>query len=154
MTEHRRPRLSIPSRLLHGHLRTSTLALCLLWLGLWMVYLFLNQEPEPEGGVPQQAVIISDQPYVPYVPPVEQETTQAPVPTTEQYPTESTTVPTTGVPVPTDDATAPGVVPQTVPTNTVPTTTGGQAPFQLPRIPGLTNFDEEPTTEPTGGSGS
>ncbi|MEE2031220.1 hypothetical protein [Rhodococcus chondri] len=148
MTERRRLRLDIPSRLLHGRVRTSTLALCLLWLGMWMLYLFINQEPEPEGGVPQQAVIISDRPYVPYVPPVEPE----PVPTVEQFPTESTTVPPTGTPTPTEDTTGPGDATTAVPTTAVPTT-AGQAPFQFPRIPGIPNLGDRPGTEPTGESG-
>ena len=57
----------IPSHLFGGKVRTATLALCVLWLALWVLYLFLNQ-PDKPAEAPPSAVIISETPYVPFVP--------------------------------------------------------------------------------------
>lgn len=141
----------IPSHLFGGKVRTATLGLCLLWVALWMLYLFLNQ-PDKPAEVPPSAVIISDTPYVPYVPPV----STAP----------SATLPPTVTPDPSRTDTPPPVTATTVPsapgapttTRTVPsvpaptTTTTRQMPFDL-QIPGLPSVDEQNDTSETGEPG-
>lgn len=130
----------IPSHLFRGRVRTSTLVLCLLWLGMWVGYLYLNQ---PEDA-PPQSVVISNTPYVPYVPPADAAPTHQPTPTTT-VPTETpagTTTPGAGT-----TTTPGGSAPQT----TVTTTDG--LPFDLPRIPGLPGFDSGTDSEQTGESG-
>ncbi|WP_016933535.1 hypothetical protein [Rhodococcus sp. R1101] len=139
MNEEREPhRRRIPSHLLGGRMRTTTFALCSLWVGMWVLYLFLNQ-PEDTPAAPSSAVIISETPYVPYVPPAATvppqkstpETTDTPYPST----TSSTFPPTTSTSVP---GSPQGVLPPQAPTTTAPpTTTTRQLPFDLPRIPGL-----------------
>lgn len=131
MSERRQRRLHIPSHLLGGRLRTTTLILCSLWVGLWLLYLFLNQPDEPGPGAPATAVIISETPYVPYVPP-------APV---EEAPSRS--VPETAAPTGTDTPTpVPTTAGTTPPAPTAPPTTSTVPPnrpfpFELPQIPGL-----------------
>jgi len=34
-----RPQIKIPARLFGGRMRTTTVAMCVTWLGLWMLYL-------------------------------------------------------------------------------------------------------------------
>lgn len=146
MTEQQRRRVRIPARLFGGKVRTTTFSLCVLWVGLWMLYLFLNQPEEPIDA-PPTAVIISDMPYVPYVPPVETPpSTQTTVPgTTTDTPTPSTTVPPTGSVAPTSAVpTAP---------STVPTTTTRQFPFDLPQIPGFPGGSDTSDTTGTGEPG-
>ncbi|MBM7460193.1 hypothetical protein ACIBED_05915 [Rhodococcus coprophilus] len=141
----------IPSHLFGGKVRTATLGLCLLWVALWMLYLFLNQ-PDKPAEVPPSAVIISDTPYVPYVPPA----STAP----------SATLPPTVTPDPSGTGTPPPVTATTVPstpgapttTRTVPsapaptTTTTRQMPFDL-QIPGLPSVNEQNDTSETGEPG-
>ncbi|UYP17768.1 hypothetical protein OED52_13915 [Rhodococcus sp. Z13] len=142
-----KPRRHIPAHILGGRVRTTTLALCLLWLGLWFLYLFLNQ-PEDSTPPPADAVVISSTPYVPLVPetatPTETPytTTDTPVPTTTVAPTGS---PTPGSP---QDTTGPGSSESTTGTST--TTTDRPFPFELPHIPGLTDNRNSDTPDGTG----
>lgn len=136
----------IPTHLFHGRVRTGTLALCVLWLALWATYLVLNQ-PEETAAAPAEAVLISETPYVPYVPPVQ---------TTEQsYPTTTTeVVPSTTAPTSTTPPTTSGDTPAPTTGTQLPTTTTTDAnPFRLPQIPGLPGFDGESSTEQTGEPG-
>lgn len=159
MTDERQRRpVRIPSRLFGGRVRTATLAMCLLWAGLWALYLTLNQPVDQVGqvDVPQQAVIISETPYVPFTPPAQ--TTEQWYPTTTEMPsTESPTVTTT----PSETSGTPGETPGT-PGDTPAPATGTQPPtatttdaipFRLPQIPGLPGFEGESGTEPTGEPG-
>ena len=142
-------RRRIPSHLLGGRIRTTTFALCSLWVGLWVLYLFLNQPEDAPAAAPSTAVIISETPYVPYVPPATTVPPQELPSTTTEAPYPSTTVPTlpsttTAVPGPQQGAT-----PSPVPTTPAPTTTTSrQFPFELPTIPGLS--DEQSRTVPDG----
>ena len=86
--KHRR---RIPSHLLGGRIRTTTFALCTLWLALWVTYLFLNP-PEDTPDAPSTAVIISETPYVPYVPPATTAPQEKSVPETTDTPYPPTTV--------------------------------------------------------------
>ncbi|MFD6883834.1 hypothetical protein [Rhodococcus sp. NPDC060084] len=142
----------IPSHLLGGKVRTATLGLCVLWLALWMLYLFLNQ-PDKPAEVPPSAVIISETPYVPYVPPASTAPTATTLPpTATTYPSGTGTPPsvTTTVPpnpgVPTATRTEPAPPAPTTGT----TTTTRQMPFDL-QIPGLPSVDEQSDTSETGG---
>jgi len=135
-------RRRIPSHLLGGRIRTTTFALCTLWLALWVTYLFLNQ-PEDTPDAPSTAVIISETPYVPYVPPATTAPQEKSVPETTDTPYPPTTA--TGVPgreqggTPSQDAT----------TTAPPTATNRQFPFDLPTIPGLNDQQDPTVTEDT-----
>ncbi|WP_443208844.1 hypothetical protein [Rhodococcus rhodochrous] len=137
--KHRR---RIPSHLLGGRIRTTTFALCTLWLALWVTYLFLNP-PEDTPDAPSTAVIISETPYVPYVPPATTAPQEKSVPETTDTPYPPTTA--TGVPgreqggTPSQDAT----------TTAPPTATNRQFPFDLPTIPGLNDQQDPTVTEDT-----
>ena len=144
-------RRRIPSHLLGGRIRTTTFVLCAVWVGMWLLYQFLNQ-PEETPPAPSTAVIISETPYVPYVPPAA--TTTVPPSesnTTTGTPYPSTTVPTAPSATPPPSAPAPqqGVSPQQVPTTPTPTTTTRQFPFELPQIPGLSENREGTVPEDT-----
>ncbi|MEE2057604.1 hypothetical protein [Rhodococcus artemisiae] len=144
--DQRRRRIRIPSHLLHGRVRTSTLALCTLWLVMWGAYLTLGQD-DSNAGSPAGAVMISETPYVPYVPPVQ---------TTEQsYPTTTTEITPTETPTETPSVTT---TPRDTPAPTTGTeqptvTTTDSNPFRLPQIPGLPGFDGESGSEQTGEPG-
>ncbi|WP_033097115.1 hypothetical protein [Rhodococcus sp. p52] len=131
--KHRR---RIPSHLLGGRIRTTTFALCTLWLALWVTYLFLNP-PEDTPDAPSTAVIISETPYVPYVPPATTAPQEKSVPETTDTPypptTSSTFPPTTATGVPGREQG--GTPPQDATTTAPPTTTNRQFPFDLPTIP-------------------
>ncbi|WP_245687984.1 hypothetical protein [Rhodococcus phenolicus] len=135
-----RKRFKIPNRLFGGRLRTTTVAMCVAWFGLWMLYLYLNQDDE-QTPAPQGAVVISDTPYVPYVPPADPTTAPSTVPETT-----GTTAPTTaGTPTSIPTTTAPPV------TTTAPTTT--QTPlFRLPEIPGIPGLEGGNGGDGTGGT--
>ncbi|MEU5843389.1 hypothetical protein [Rhodococcus sp. NPDC047139] len=142
-------RRHIPSHLLGGRIRTTTFALCSLWVGLWVLYQFLNQPDEPPSA-PSTAVIISETPYVPYVPPA---TTPAPQqsPFATTAPSPSTTVPTAPPPTTTVPAPRQGqTTTQQVPTTPTPTTTTRQFPFDLPTIPGLSEEQNGTVPDDTG----
>lgn len=149
--ESTRPHVQVPSHLFRGRVRTSTFAMCVLWLGLWVGYLILNQ-PDDTSGAPQQAVMISDTPYVPYQPPsggnsANSDPGSADSPTPTGTPTTS---PTSGAPE--------TAVPRAPVSGTPPTTatTTGVLPFELPEIPGLPGFDggtDSETGEDSGRTG-
>lgn len=145
--KHRR---RIPSHLLGGRIRTTTFALCTLWLALWVTYLFLNQ-PEGTPDAPSTAVIISETPYVPYVPPATTAPQEKSVPETTDTPypptTSSTFPPTTATGVPGREQG--GTPPQDATTTAPPTTTNRQFPFDLPTIPGLNDQQDPTVTEDT-----
>ncbi|MFD6897721.1 hypothetical protein ACFWB0_24705 [Rhodococcus sp. NPDC060086] len=153
MTDERQRRpVRIPSRLFGGRVRTATLAMCFLWAGLWVLYLTLNQpvDQADQVDVPQQAVIISETPYVPFTPPAQTTEQWYPTTTTEMPSTESPTVTTT----PGETPEAPGDTPAPATGTQPPTATTTDAnPFRLPLIPGLPGFDGESGTEPTGEPG-
>jgi hypothetical protein len=135
-------RIRIPSRLFHGHVRTSTLTMCVVWLALWAAYLFFNQADDPVPA-PAEAVIISQTPYVPYVSPAPATEQSSPATSTEVAPpTTSSTGPT--APTTAGDTPAPA-------TGTQPpsATTPDANPFRLPQIPGLPGFEGESGTERT-----
>lgn len=138
-----RPRLQVPSHLFRGRVRTTTLVMCVLWLGMWVTYLILNQ-PDDHAQAPQQAVLISDTPYVPYVP--AESTTHAPAPPT-----------TSGAPTPTTSGTPTSPGPGAPGSTSSPTTdTTGILPFELPEIPGMPGFDggnDSETGEDSGQTG-
>ncbi len=143
-------RRRIPSHLLGGRIRTTTFALCTLWLALWVTYLFLNQ-PEDTPAAPSTAVLISETPYVPYVPPATTVPEEEYVPETTDTPYPPTTS-SLSRPTPSTDApgSEQGVVPQQdVPTTGIPTTTNRQFPFDLPRIPGVNDQQNPTVTEGT-----
>lgn len=137
-----RPRLRVPGRLFGGRFRTTTVAMCVAWLGLWVLYLYLNQDTDQAPAQPG-AVVISETPYVPYVPPVE------PLPSQTTAPVTTTTPTTTGSPTSVPTTTAPSV------TTTAPTTT--ETPlFRLPTIPGIPGLEggtDGGGTEPSGAPG-
>lgn len=137
--KHRR---RIPSHLLGGRIRTTTFALCTLWLALWVTYLFLNQ-PEDTPDAPSTAVIISETPYVPYVPPATTAPQEKSVPETTDTPYPPTTA--TGVP----GREQGGTPPQDATTTAPPTTTNRQFPFDLPTIPGPNDQQDPTVTEDT-----
>ncbi|MGW0021118.1 hypothetical protein ACWDUD_22595 [Rhodococcus sp. NPDC003382] len=141
-----RPQIKIPPKLFGGRMRTTTVAMCVTWLGLWMLYLYLNQDEEPAVPAQPGAVVISETPYVPFVAPAETPATTA-----------ETTVPQSSTPTTTTDApTSVPAVPEPSVTTTAPTTT--ETPrFRLPEIPGIPgleggdsgNTTTANTTEPT-----
>jgi len=144
----------IPSHLFGGKVRTATLALCLLWFALWVLYLFLNQ-PDKPAEAPPSAVIISDTPYVPFVPTPSSPEPLSTVPPTESFAPTSTVPPTPSATVPPN----PGVAPTTTtpqnpsaPSTGTTTTTTRQMPFDL-QIPGLPSVDEQNDTSETGEPG-
>lgn len=141
-------RFAVPPRLFGGRVRTTTLALCTLWLGMWLLYLFLNQ-PENQGAeAPATAVIISETPYVPYVPPAA--SYEPDVPATDAPSTED------AVPSDADTPTTPETTVQTTPFGTpTPTPTqepspNRQFPFEVPRVPGIFPQQVPPESEITG----
>ncbi|MCK0091034.1 hypothetical protein HCA61_01415 [Rhodococcus sp. HNM0563] len=148
MTDDQRShRIRIPTHLFRGRVRTSTLVLCIVWLGLWAAYLTLNQDKSQADGTgtpPTGAVIISETPFVPYVPPASSTEQAPPTTTTDVAPSSE----------PTTATTTPGDTPAPM-TGTQPpeTTTADANPFRLPQIPGLPGFDGESGTEPTGEPG-
>ena len=100
MSDEKRFWSRIPSHLFGGKVRTATLGLCVLWLALWMLYLFLNQ-PDKPAEVPPSAVIISETPYVPYVPPASTAPTATTLPpTATTYPSGTGTPPSVTTTVP------------------------------------------------------
>ncbi|WP_407107318.1 hypothetical protein [Rhodococcus aetherivorans] len=139
-------RFHIPDHVFGGRLRTATLALCLVWLGLWVLYLYLN--PEEEQGTataPPGAVVVSETPYVPYVP--EPTTAEPSLTTTTTEPT-----PTTTTPAPTGTGSTPGGAgSRTVPEAPAPTTTTTQPGLRLPEIP-IPGLGDSSPAEPTGES--
>lgn len=143
-------RRRIPSHLLGGRIRTTTFALCTLWLALWVTYLFLNQ-PEDTPDAPSTAVIISETPYVPYVPPATTAPQEKSVPETTDTPypptTSSTFPPTTATGVPGREQG--GTPSQDATTTAPPTATNRQFPFDLPTIPGLNDQQDPTVTEDT-----
>lgn len=144
----------IPSHLLGGKVRTATLGLCVLWLALWVLYLFLNQ-PDKPAEAPPSAVIISETPYVPFVPsPSTPEPSVPTVPPTESFVPDSTVPSTTTGTVPPNPGVAPTTTPPQNPSapTTGTTTTTRQMPFDL-QIPGLPTVDEQSDTPGTGEPG-
>ncbi|WP_416061347.1 hypothetical protein [Rhodococcus indonesiensis] len=148
-----RRRFHIPDHVLGGRVRTTTLSLCLLWVGLWLLYVYLNPEDEQSAAAPPGAVVVSDVPYVPYVP---EPTTVEPTPV---EPVPTTTAPTTTEPTPTTTGptpTGPGSTPggrgsEAVPGAPAPTTTTTQPGLRLPEIP-IPGLGNSSPTEPTGES--
>ncbi len=140
----------IPSHLFGGKVRTATLALCVLWLALWVLYLFLNQ-PDKPAEAPPSAVIISETPYVPLVP-----APSSPVPPVTTVPPTESFAPTSTVPPTTTGTVSPN--PGVAPTTTAPqnpsapttgtTTTTRQMPFDL-QIPGLPSVGDQSDTSET-----
>lgn len=122
----------IPARLFGGRVRTSTLALCILWLGLYTLHAYLNPEVESvEGPVLGPAVTTSEPARVPTYEPTTTETTQE--------------LPTTTVTVPEPTLEMPSITPSE---QTPTTTSSSPLPFGIPPIlPGPAGV-ETPTTTP------
>lgn len=134
--------MKLPERVFHDRVRTSTLLMCLLWLGLFMLYLYVK--PPVVQAVQQPVVPAKAAPYVPAAPvwddpPVVETTTAKSVPTTTPSPSIS---PSTGA-----TSTSPG--PSGTTTSRRPAAATSSSPTPEPRLlpslqlPGML---EEPTT--------
>ncbi|NLU81994.1 hypothetical protein [Rhodococcus sp. HNM0569] len=139
-------RVKIPPRLFGGKVRTTTLALCVLWIGLYLLNGHFN--PSEEGSVQ------GPQPVSDVAPPPATTTTVPPPATTE--PTTTETYPTTTTTTGPSPSTSSGIrIPGSGEGGDVTTTTttrGGLIPpFFLPQQEATT--DESGGTEGTNGSG-
>ncbi|MFC0450637.1 hypothetical protein [Rhodococcus jostii] len=108
----------LPAKILGGRVRTSTLALCILWVVLYTLYTYLNPAEEVVQGPVAPAVVPTREAPAP-------ETTFAP--STTEYttePTSETLTTTESTPEPTPQ--------QTAPTGTSQVTTTPTLPFGIP----------------------